>query len=232
MSYTVIIPSKNPTNLMACLKALRTHEPYCPVVVVDDGLGQECVDQLVFFGPIGIVAGVKPFVFARNVNAGIVFAQSWHPYPYTNGYVILNDDALLESPRGFELLWSARYYKPNIGLIGATTNYTGQPLQHRRANGGLRIVPHIAFVCVYIPRPTIDAVGMLDERYCLDYGCEDADYCEAVTRAGLKIAVHDGCYVDHGKLTSSFRGRPDKAISFAQNYKLLILKWGKLESQK
>jgi hypothetical protein len=96
---------------------------------------------------------------------------------------------------------------PEYGVIGAVTNVTGQPLQQPHGIG-LREVPHIAFVCVLIPRRTIDQVGLLDERYCLDYGVEDLDYCEACRRAGLKVGVFDHCYVDHGRLKSSFRGDP------------------------
>jgi GT2 family glycosyltransferase len=68
-------------------------------------------------------------------------------------------------------------------------------------------------------------VGYLDERYCLDYGVEDRDYCEAVNRAGLKVGVSDWCYVDHGSLTSSFRGDPKAPRSFARNLELFKQKW-------
>ena len=74
----------------------------------------------------------------------------------------------------------------------------------------------VCFVCVYIPRTTIERVGLLDERY-VDYGSEDDDYCLSVRKAGLKIGIHDGCYVEHGKLPSTFRSgrnadiRPNKA---------------------
>ncbi len=273
---TVIIPSRNAANLVACLGALRKHEPDCPVIVVDDGLEWPSDVDWPIDG-VTLFEGVKPFVFARNCNIGIRAAGD-------SDVVLCNDDALLESPGGFQLLQRAALSRPDIGIIGATTNVTGQPLQYRFGKvrcrdcedrapfvecdepgiwhgtslgphrcyfwDSLRIVPHIAFVCVYLPRRTIRDLGAratytahslgvydgrftdgLDERYCLDYGCDDADYCEQVTRAGLKVAVHDGCYVDHGSLTSTYRGDPRAAKSFAQNYKLLMEKWEKLESQ-
>ena len=68
--------------------------------------------------------------------------------------------------------------------------------------------------------------GLLDERYCLDYGVEDRDYCEQVRAAGLKVGVHDGCYVDHGSLVSTFRGDPKTPKSFQQNLALFKAKWG------
>lgn len=253
MSLAVIIPSKNGSNLIPCLTSLRKHEPDCPVIIVDDGLSVQAIDQARFCEPIEIVKGVKPFVFARNVNMGIrralaIEGNVWEPCDV----VILNDDALLESPRGFELLAWCCEKDPSIGCIGATTNLTGQPLQQRqtittqRVYGapedmmlgmvGLRIVPHIAFVAVYIPRRTLDLLAEkaptdwrftsgLDERYTA-YGSDDLDFCMQVEAAGLKVAVHDGCFVDHSKLHSSFRGAPETPGDIWPNHRLLRAKWG------
>lgn len=138
--------------------------------------------------------------------------------------VLLNDDALLESAGGFREMQRAAAQNPEFGVIGAVTNVTGQPLQQPHGIG-LREVPHIAFVCVFIPRRTIDQVGLLDERYCLDYGVEDLDYCEATRRTGLKVGVFDDCFVDHGSLASSFRGDPRATRSFARNKALFDAKW-------
>ena len=140
--------------------------------------------------------------------------------------ILLNDDALLETVGGFTAMQRAAELHREYGVIGAVTNVTGQPLQ--RPHGiGLRPVPHIAFVCVLIPRRTIDRVGPLDERFCLDYGVEDLDYCESCWRGGLKAGVFDGCYVDHGSLSSLFRGDPSTPRSFARNKALFDEKWGR-----
>jgi GT2 family glycosyltransferase len=200
----VIVPSKTAANLGPCLQSLRAHEKNCDVVVVDDGVDFDAIrknpkwDQAVN-GSV-IVNGVKPFVFARNCNIGIQAAAN-------SDIVLLNDDALLTTPGGLTLLQKTAETHHNYGCIGATTNVTGQIMQkpHRV---GFRHVHHIAFMCVLIPRRTIEKIGLLDERYCLDYGVEDRDYCEMINRAGLLVGVHDGCFVDHSKLKSSFRGHP------------------------
>ena len=86
----------------------------------------------------------------------------------------------------------------------------------------------VCFVCVYIPRSTIDSVGLLDERF-VGYGLDDDDYSLRVRDAGLKIGIFDRCFVDHGSLTSSYRG-PDnnrgKGGDYRPNMKLFIEKWG------
>lgn len=222
MILSVIIPSRDSSNLVRCVAAMNEQEGtalsrgtgHILLLIIDDGL-----ENMEHATPCYFRKGVKPFVFARNINIGIREAMQRG----SDGVVLLNDDALLESPGGFSLLAKAAEEHPEFGIIGATTNVTGQPLQYRQGIG-LREVPHIAFVCVYIPRRTIEQVGLLDERYCLDYGVDDRDYCEAVRRAGLKVGVHDHCFVDHGSLTSSFRGDPKTPKSFAQNYALFLAK--------
>lgn len=214
MSTSVIIPSKTHSNISPCVQAVRDHEPRMRVIVVDDGIDGE-------YDADCRIEGIKPFIFARATNQGITAALS---DPSCDSVVLLNDDALLKTPEGFTRLAELTRY-PDIGIIAPVTNVTGQPLQMPR-NIGLRQVPHIAFVCVLIPRRTIAQVGLLDERYCIDYGVEDRDYCEAVNRAGLKVCVYDHAFVDHGSLHSSFRGDPKTPRPFTQNLRLFQQKWG------
>jgi GT2 family glycosyltransferase len=218
MKLTVVIPSKTLSNLIPCIEAVRRHEPEARIVVVDDTPDLSIALRPDWTPAVG-VEGAKPFIYARNCNLGIRKAGP-------DDVILLNDDALLESAGGFTAMQRASELHPEFGVIGAVTNVTGQPLQ--RPHGiGLREVPHIAFVCVLIPRRTLDRIGFLDERYCLDYGVEDLDYCEAARRAGLKVGVFDPCFVDHGSLISSFRGDPATPRSFARNKALFDTKWGR-----
>ena len=213
---SVIIPSRTAANLIPCVEAVRRHEPEARIVIVDDTPDMSLA--ALSNGMAVTVKGAKPFIYARNCNLGIRAAGS-------DDVILLNDDALLESAGGFTVMQRAAELHPEYGIIGVVTNVTCQPLQ--RPHGiGLREVPNIAFVCVLIPRRTIDRVGLLDERYCLDYGVEDLDYCEACHRAGLNVGVFDHCSVDHSSLTSSFRGDPRAPRSFAKNKALFDAKWG------
>ena len=196
---TIIIPSKNAENLNVCIPALRKCEPKARIIVIDDGINRTHLSDSVRH-KCEFIEGEKPFIFARNCNIGIATAVD-------SDIVLLNDDAILKTIGGLSLLQKEAENNPKYGFIGATTNVTVQILQ-KPLKIGLRSLPHIAFVCVLIPRRTIEKIGLLDERYCIDYGVEDRDYCEMVSRAGMLVGVHDGCYVDHGSLTSSFRGQP------------------------
>jgi hypothetical protein len=223
VGLSVIIPSKTASNLLPCLTAVHLHEPAARLLVVDGGVDWDAFRNGLLeplWASIELLwAGARPFIFARNYNYGIEIAGP------DDDVVLLNDDALLQTPGGFTAMQQEAREHPEYGVIGAVTNVTGQSLQQPQ-NAGLREVPHFAFVCVLIPRRTINRVGLLDERYCLDYGVEDLDYCEAVRRAGMKCGVFDYCYVDYGSLISSFRGDPRTPKSFARNYGLFKQKWG------
>jgi GT2 family glycosyltransferase len=230
MNYSVIIPSKTLSNLTACVAAIREHEPELEphqIVVVDDeieaGSNQPLgIAKFCLANNYSWVRGFKPFVYSRNINLGIAFSTR---DVVPDGYVLLNDDALLQSPRGFSIMAQAASDHPEYGIIGATTNCVGNPNQYRKGVG-LRDEPRmVCFVCVYIPHPTIERVGLLDERY-VGYGMDDDDYSFEVRKAGLKIGVHDGCFVDHLSLKSSYRGDPQTPADFNPNLRRFINKWG------
>lgn len=214
MSLSVIIPSRTISNLIPCVNAVRRYERGARLIIVDDGLEPKwCKAE-------ESIPGIKPFVYARNCNLGIQAAGS-------DDVVLLNDDALLETHGGFSVMQQAAQKYPEFGLIAATCNNVGNRNQWRRGKG-LREDPRmVCFVCVFIPRSTINTVGLLDEQF-IHYGSEDDDYCRRVRNAGLKIGIHDGCYVDHGSLWSTFRGHPAAGGAIAANKRLYLDKWGSL----
>lgn len=233
MNFSVIIPSKDVSNLDKSYQAAIAAEPHARIIIVDDGIefNEDC--DLFDFGDAQWVNGEKPFIFSRNVNLGIRAAFADHKscwndwtYPPSDGVVILNDDALLQTPGGFSLLARAAEEHPEYGLISSSCNNVGNLNQRPKGIGGLRDEPRmVCFVAVYIPRRTIEAVGLLDEQF-TGYGFDDDDYCYRVRRAGLKIGIHDGCFVDHASLKSSFRGNPAAPASLVDGRAIFVAKWG------
>ncbi len=213
--FSIIIPSKNVDNLQPCLDAIWRNEPGLHgdrVIVIDDGLRYR-PDVPTY------IDGIRPFIFSRAMNLGIEAAGR-------DDVILLNDDALLETPVGFTGLWGAAQNNPQYGVIASTCNNVGNVSQHRQLGwgGAVRDEPRmVCFVCVLIPRSTIDKVGLLDSRF-TNYGCDDDDFSFSVRAAGLKLGIWDGCYVDHGSLSSSYRGRGSG--DFRPNLKLFIEKWG------
>lgn len=209
------------------MEALRRCEPTAEIIVIDDGIDWQDSSfqrlnpvwtQAGFLVPdLKLIGGMKPFVFSRNMNLGIQACAG--------DVVLLNDDALLETPFGFHELEEASHAHPEFGVISAVTNVVGNLAQCPR-DAGLREEPRtLAFVCVYISRATIDRVGLLDERFSA-YGWEDNDYCRRVRNAGLKLGIFDDCFVDHSSLHSTFRGLPQAAGDIAPGREIYRAKWG------
>lgn len=254
---SIVIPSKNFANLRRCVEALDENhfpppkadtsqielldtmnspgEENAKLIVVDDGLAEtgycpesSAYENGAFLDGATILPGLKPFCFPRNCNIGIRSAG-------THDVILLNDDALLQTHGGFTLMQKAAEEHPEFGIVSATTNNAGNRSQYPQGIG-LREEPRVvAFVCVFIPRRTIDAVGLMDERFGgfmtppdgrRIYGWCDNDYCRRIREAGLKIGIHDGCFVDHGSLTSSFRGDPRAAGDISAGAELYQQKWG------
>src|ERR1039458_2855852 len=159
MSFSIVIPSRNIANLTACVAAIRKSGETARVIVVNDGIHWDTGWDEASEPEVYVEQGVKPFSFAANVNLGIRAAGR-------DNVLILNDDALLETPRGFSLMVEhLGCAAEGWGILACSTNVTGYPLQQRRPcpnQRRLREVPFAAFIGVLIPRRTIDVVGLLD----------------------------------------------------------------------
>lgn len=228
MAYSVIVPSRNIGNLTACVGAIREASEDCRIIVVDDDVNWndwECFglirDDLAAKN-IEVHAGMDPFIFARNANIGISSAG-------TDDVVIMNDDALLRTPAGFGILGYVCQHSNGVGAICPAFDHCGTPNLIWQNRLGVTDEPvALIFACCYIPRSTIDRVGLLDERFGVNaagpgprgYGLEDDDYSLRIRKAGLKLAVYDGVLVDHTTLKSTFRHDPNRPHDVVAHEKL------------
>lgn len=225
MDLSVIIPSKTEANLVACVAAVRKHEPGVRIIVVDDFPAGK---RPKVAGGIEWRDGIHPFVFSRNINLGIAGCDG--------DVVLLNDDAILETPGGFQLMQKFLAERKEYGLIAA--DYKPKRLQ-KSFEDAPRMVP---FICVLIPRRTIDQLkelergietypGLLDERF-VGYGYEDNDYClRVMSRARMKIGTLAGCRVYHpiynSKLKSTYRAESNRPLGLKLAREIYCAKWGK-----
>lgn len=220
--FHVVILSKLAHNLKACLASLFRCEKDLPqerVIVMDDGAAAGCVR---YFPRVRYVKGVQPFIFARNANLGIQVAGG--------DVVLLNDDALLMTDGGLSEMSKVVSGTTEIGLCSAAIfngMESGNTNQGSTMAGFMRREQKmLPFVCVYIPRKTVDRIGFLDEQFS-GYGYDDNDYCKRTSNAGMAMGIFDGCIVDHGKKErSTFRVQGNFQALLTENKKRFDAKWG------
>jgi len=218
--YRVIIPlapmddaPQRLTEIAAFLKASGHHT--APIVVHDAPTRHAC-----YHAPeVQWVLRRDPFNYADAINAGIWAAG-------TDDVVILGDDACPASSDCFSLLRALTIEDETIGLAAPGLLGVGPASMGNRGTQKERIIDTpLAFHCVYLPRRTIDLVGLLDERY-TGYGLEDVDYQMRIWQAGLDIAVHDGAVVHHGlRYASAYRTKSAWEPLFEQNKRIFADKW-------
>jgi len=210
--HTVIILSKNPENVRRCAASIEQNQPGTPIVVVWDGSDQ-------YRNPprsMTVVPAQKPFCFSRNANAGIMAADP------SSDVILMNDDAELRTPGGFDKLEAA---SKSFGVVSAS-------IRGRCCNGRQKYVQDIcttepdflAFVCVYIPRSTLDLVGPLDERF-VPGTWEDNDYCQRVKLAGLPLGICGPCVVDHNEAGATLERQKDYQQILTENKRRYDDKW-------
>jgi GT2 family glycosyltransferase len=236
LSFSIVIPSKNVDNLKACIGAIRSAGEMARIIVVWDGPDQgPFIDWGTFPSEHGRGCkfhwGAKPFIFSRNANIGIRAAG-------TDDVVLMNDDVLLPTV-GVPVL-SKMIEAEGAAAFGLISPMVSGPaalihrypddeiLASRRRHGLFNDVGSrwpIPFVCVYIRRAVLDAVGPLDERFAPG-SFEDNDYCLRILHAGFHMAVYNGLAVDHHTLPHTFRpaGKPD-LYDYATNKARYTDKW-------
>jgi len=215
--FHIVIPSARGSNLKGCLQSILTNEPGFPlkrIIVVDDGASAECEG---LFDGITWIPGIKPFIFARNVNLGIRAAGT--------DVLILNDDARLKTPGGFTLLSEFMSGHPEVGICSsAIDGYVGNPNQEA-AKAGFRTEGRVvAFISIYLPRTVYEIVGPLDERFTA-YGGDDMDYSNRILKTGLLLGIHGGCVVTHDEELSTYRSKPEKFGLFQEGLRIYEEKW-------
>jgi len=213
---SVIIPSRTLSNLTACVDAVQRHDYNDNIIAVWDRSGG--AEHLTPNPGYRVQEVRTPFVYSRSCNIGIEAAGH-------HDVILLNDDAMLQTPGGFNAMQRQAEEHPEFGVIAAVTNVAGLDLQQPQSVG-LREVPRmVCFICVLIPRRTLDKVGLLDEEF-VGYGYDDDSYCLRVRQHGLKIGVFDHCFVDHSSLKSTFRGEQYPSTAFEENRQIFVRKYG------
>ena len=224
-----------------CLRSLAYAQKKNPEIkveylLVDNASKDETSTEAKKISGLRVIRNKKNLGFAGGNNVGIKLARG-------TDVVILNNDTVV-APN-----WLARFRNhlkqiPDVGLIGPSTNTeVGQALPNTAYNslrefytyneelgdkclGAWDSSQKVSGLCMYIPRNTLNKVGVLDTNYGIGY-FEDDDYCLRIRDAGLKLVVAKDLYVHHfGSM--SFEGNSMRRDKYLENgMSQFVFKWGK-----
>ena len=168
-----------------------------------------------------VVQGPEKFAMAVNGSLG------WKTAPADSDVLYVGDDARFTQMNTVELLQSAAYSDPKIGII--SPKITGEIGSYAQADPNPTGITYsngrLAFVCVYIKREVIEKVGYLDPLFSGAYGCDDSDYCHRTKLAGYRLGVTPSVVVHHAHAASSFT-RTAVGTDCRTGADKFIAKWG------
>jgi GT2 family glycosyltransferase/glycosyltransferase involved in cell wall biosynthesis len=229
---------------LRCLLSIgeRSDYPNLEIILVDNGSKPE--ESAIVTNWINNFSVHKIKYIRNSDNLGFAEGNNVGLREATGDFlVILNNDT--EVSPGW--IWRALkhfYRKPNLGILGPSTNNCGNEARVKlRGNPNdwlSEVVPRfnfripqllevntVAFFCAFIPRNVFEKVGMIATEYKRGY-FEDDDYCRRVQSLGYKIGIARDIYVHH-KLGASFDLLEDseKTKLFNENKAIYEAKWGK-----
>jgi GT2 family glycosyltransferase len=237
----LIVSYNNLDYTRACLESIfrNTLYPNYEVIVIDNASTDGSAEYLT------AVASKWPQlrVMLNDTNGGFAAANNQGAQAARGEtLVLLNNDTVV--PRGWLSKLTRHLAQPEIGLVVAVTNFSGNEsripvsytnieemevfaAQYTRTHEGRIFDIHVAAMyCVALRREVYDRVGPLDEQFNIGL-FEDDDYSNRVRQAGLRVVCAEDAFVHHVGQASFKKLRPTELQAvWNRNQRLFEQKWG------
>ena len=240
---TIAIPHWGPPEqTIETVEALRrtTDRERVRIVVADDASPAPHPERLraALEGKAEVILAEENAGFAVNANRALRAAGD------RDDVILLNSDVVARHTGWLEALQMAAYGDDDIGIVGPKLLYPDRTIQSAGSYRNLgapewfdhryrfRAMDHgpaeleapciaVTGACMYARRSTIDAIGLLDERYPMAF--EDVDWCLRAWEAGLRVMYHPYAALFH--LESKTRGM-DQGEREMESLRLFWERWG------
>ena len=240
---TIAIPHWGPPEqTIETVEAIRrtTDRDRVRVVVADDASPAPHPERLRagLEGKAEVILAEENAGFAVNANRALRAAGE------RDDVILVNNDVVARLPGWLEALQMGAYGDDDVGIVGPKLLYPDRTIQSAGSYRNLgapewfdhryrfRAMDHppaeieapcipVTEACMYVRRSTIDAIGLLDERYPMAF--EDVDWCLRAWEAGLRVLYHPYAALFH--LESKTRGT-DQGERELESLRLFWERWG------
>jgi GT2 family glycosyltransferase/acetyltransferase-like isoleucine patch superfamily enzyme/Flp pilus assembly protein TadD len=234
---SIAIPNYNGLNhIKICLESIGRNTPEDhEIIVVDNGSSD---------GSLEYLRNVSGIILIENpVNVGAPGARNQALSIVQGNYVVFMDNDTIVTRDWLSRFIDHAERDPDVGIIGACTNYATGPQRVRDAVSytsidGLEAYaakraeehrdelvesPRLISFCIFFKREVVERIGGMDTSFS-KFCYEDDDYSIRATIAGLKSVVALDVFIHH---TGGPQGRGDKEYNawLAQAWEGFRRKW-------
>lgn len=251
-TVTIIVATRYAADhFVKCVESLQAGiegaDAKAQIVTVYDGTPDEVIKQSFK----AFDDRPTPLIRKESAGYGVVCNEAMKAYP-ADFYVLANDDIIV-GEGWLSTLLDTMGADEKLGIVAPLTNtHNGwqnieqteksQNLPHHEGNinpsayskklrgagwdGAFFPIPHlVAFSCTMVRHALVEDIGYQDERFPFGLGADD-DICWKTHRAGWKIGVALGAYVDHGHRTSFKKLGDGKRKKLEREaHKMITKKW-------
>lgn len=199
VEVSVVIANWNTTSwLKKAVESVFAQEDVMPEIIIVDNGSSDGVYGFIRQMRREHPKRVRSIFYGKNYgpgrawNDGIQLSRGKH-------VCILNSDAAMEKSCLKKMLTTLKNDRM-IGMTGPlSNNISSAQGAHKpvdRKNSEIKTPKVMPFVCVLIPRPVIQDIGLLAERFEMG-GAEDIEYCNRIRGAGYKIVITGRAFCWH-----------------------------------
>ncbi|MBQ3796784.1 MAG: glycosyltransferase family 2 protein [Butyrivibrio sp.] len=243
MVCIILINYNGKVDTEECIKSIKKNQTDYKIIIVDNNSSNGKVEynDVIDKKSCEIVYLDENIGFAAGNNIGIECAQKYNP----DYLLLLNNDTVVEADFLNSIVAKSKeyndnavittkivYYDDNEYLWYGGCKFDGSTGEYKILGIGEKdsdfynvekYVEYITGCVMLFPCKVLDIIGKMSEDYFLYY--EDADYCERIRRANVKMVYVPEITVYHKESRSTKKGSDIYQYYILRNYLMFIQRY-------